>query len=643
MNDQTRNESQLDTLLDDRLRRHLTTTADRITIPERDASQARRVAHQRTIRRRRVVSGTVAAATIRVLVVGVQQLSSTGGERVRSSSTGADAPASAAAPAAAPDATTLDLQPAQAVAPAFVWKVVEPSQETSITSTFGSETLQSFPTLALSTAPGRSNDYDNIVPLVWRSEDGISWEQTDLESPFGGNMTFGTIASGGNLFALGTAPGIAATEPSPLQVAVAGFDTTQWSTVDLPVDTNDIGSLPYAQVSYGRSMFPLDDGGVLVGVTPTANVNLVELAEANESLRLDEVTNIGSDGVQIVGPGCPNSTVPTTTIVIPGAAPTATTAANDDPGCDATLLAWSDLGVPNETLQAMSNPVTEFFHITADGTVTPVESPAPGKRLESTVGSNFPVLTVVDGFGEYDHSTAYRYENGTWETTAVPLVNWMSAPGRSADATVGWGADNNGSQMYFARIGDDGSAVYSDAAPLFAEHTLVQPAATASAGGQFVSAVSVTHDAIQEAGGVELTRDKVTVRLDSAVFDFYFVDATTGERIEDSRVVRGENDMIVNDAAGDEIARFSWADIDGLASAHMPRSEDTTWSIATTADGVNFSVEPVADLLGLDPGDIQSISRMSSDGTQVVVTIALTDTYPDESRKQLVLVGTPLG
>lgn len=73
------------------------------------------------------------------------------------------------------------------------------------------------------------------------------------------------------------------------------------------------------------------------------------------------------------------------------------------------------------------------------------------------------------------------------------------------------------------------------------------------------------------------------------------------------------------------------------------RPTDVDWSILTTADGATFARESVADLLGVEPSAINHVPRVYSDGTQVVVVVTLNDRYPDDSRKQIALVGTPIG
>jgi hypothetical protein len=101
----------------------------------------------------------------------------------------------------------------------------------------------------------------------------------------------------------------------------------------------------------------------------------------------------------------------------------------------------------------------------------------------------------------------------------------------------------------------------------------------------------------------------------------------------------------VTNPDGTERARFTGEDVFNGIDGQVVHSGDngSEWSILTTADGSSFSVEPVADLLGVEPSAIGSVSRVSTDGTKVVVTVSLNERWPDESRKQVVLVGTPKG
>jgi len=73
----------LDAITERRLRNHLATSAERVTLCDLESSSVRRTARQRTVRRHRMVVGGVAAATVMGMVVGVQALSGGGGEGIR--------------------------------------------------------------------------------------------------------------------------------------------------------------------------------------------------------------------------------------------------------------------------------------------------------------------------------------------------------------------------------------------------------------------------------------------------------------------------------------------------------------------------------------------------------------------------------
>ena len=85
--------------------------------------------------------------------------------------------------------------------------------------------------------------------------------------------------SGSRLIAVGTAPGIAAEQPNPLQLKIAGIESADWNTVDLPIDTHALRQLPMISSAYETSVSPVA-GGALVSVTPRVGVDVVEVASA---------------------------------------------------------------------------------------------------------------------------------------------------------------------------------------------------------------------------------------------------------------------------------------------------------------------------------------------------------------------------
>lgn len=678
MNDQAHNpdnpnELPFDPTIERRLRAHLTSNADRVQMPELEPARVRRTARQRTIRHHRAVVSGVAAATVVAMVVGVQALSSGGDGGIRITDNPSNATATDDATAVADTSTQIAVASAQLGEPAFVWKVVEADQSQSIVSTFNGGGTQSFPGLAVSTSPGRSNDYDNIAPSVWRTTDGVNWEQTDLGLPFGDNRLWEAIGSEGRLFAVGTAPGIAKTEPNPLQVAVAGIDSTDWDVTELPFDTNATPNLPFVVNGVERTVAPVD-GGVLVAVTASANLNVVELADSTDAFDLERVMEIGPDGIKITSDGCeagayaPPSTVvmyqngtpvgtvpPPTSTTVPDDAPTATVGSDttepdrtaaDSSECPLVPLSWDDLDVPAESVAALRGNTTTFFLVGADGTVTSVESPVPGGQFTAAGGGSSPDYVITDNFGNWaTDGSMYRFGNGTWQTMPMTFSNWATSPLRLGDDTVGFGYPADGSGPLFTTVGPGGTATFVDTDALFPQYSMVSPSSATVAAGHVVSAVSVAPDTLAVGGGAEFTANGLTVRHTSMSKPPIFIDAATGTEIPESNLIYGIDDTItVVNAAGDTIGPVQGADIHTRLSApYETRPTDVDWSILTTADGATFARESVAGLLGVEPSAINHVPRVYSDGTQVVVVVTLNDRYPDESRKQVALVGTPIG
>jgi len=173
----------------------------------------------------------------------------------------------------------------------------------------------------------------------------------------------------------------------------------------------------------------------------------------------------------------------------------------------------------------------------------------------------------------------------------------------------------------------------------------ISTAAAVVADGNWVSAMSSTRDELEAAGGAEFTEDGVTVRQESMERQPVFIDAATGAVIPESDLRYDDNTTTALNPAGEIIGTVSWDDIYNRLSKPYETSDpaQADWSILTTADGTTFARESVAELLGVEPSAIYYVPRVYSVGTQVIVTVTLNERYPDDSRKQVSLVGTPIG
>jgi hypothetical protein len=684
--------------INDRVRSTMQSAAASVQFVESDPNRARRRAHERATRRRRAVAlGAVAASSVG-MVIGVQAFSRPQPDTVRTvdqvSGSSVDATAVSPTSPATPAPAVEPSGQAALEAPAFVWKVVTPDKGAAIGASFpaGSAT---FPMLAVSTAPGRSEDYDGNNARVWRTDDGISWTMTDLASPFGKTL-WNSTSIGSHVFAVGTAPGVAADEANPLQVAFSDGATTDWTKVDLPVNDNKYRGIPDVVAATNAMGVPIPNG-ILVAVTPSVWVDMTKVVGFDESRVVDAndqgfvVLEDGCDDLTMVTPSTiegpvstdvPASTEsiryvdphPTTTAVEvarttnenaapEGFAPVgtdpvgsatvdpalvATTLVGGAPQCERVTKTWAEIGVSPEAQFALEAAmVTQFFEVRTDGSVVEIDSPVPGASLStgwSTQG------TFVDDSVEQDRRAdgsqpvehvVYAYEDGAWTSWTEPIVNWVNQPTRHGDTTSGFTWTESGTT--FTTLSADGSVGTIDLTGLFPENTALEPWPATSTDGRIVAAVMSRPDPIAERGGLELTKDGVTIRRENAMSGNVFLDASTGERIPTTSITYTEvGGVAIDDGSGATRASFTSRELAAFDSIE-PSEQPSRWDIVTTVDGTYFSVESIADLAGLDDADISSVPGVSSDGSQVVVTVNLNERYSDDTRKQIVLVVTPIG
>jgi hypothetical protein len=682
--------------INDRVRSTMHAAAASVQLAESDPNRARRRAHERSTRRRRAVAlGAVAASSVG-MVVGVQAFSRPQPDTVRTVDQGS---ASSVDPIddtmveptlVAPAVVTEYSGQAALEAPAFVWKVVEPGQNEALSGVFLSHPASTFPTLAVSTAPGRSNDYDNPEMRIWRTDDGVNWNMTDLVSPFGKSL-WNTTSIGSHVFTVGTASGVAVDQPNPLQVAFSDGTTRDWTTVDLPIDDNLYRQIPELVATTDATAVPITNG-VLVAVTPNGYIDPSKVAGLDES----RVYDASDDGFVLLDDGCdidgampavsyvpsepdgadgtavpvtelagadtvssPTATVASVGVAAPttpsedfaseGTVPAGTEVAADLSQCDRVTKTWAELGVSLEAQAAMGTQPTQFFEVRTDGTVVAIESPLPGRSMNldfATPGAfvdsaNENALWSDDGAQPVEH-TVYSYATGEWTSSTQPVVNWNSSPTMLGDAVFGFAYQAR--SFGLTTVSPDGSVGTIDMAGLFEDNTTLEAGASAATDDRFVSVARSWSDPIAEQGGVELTKDGVTVRRETMNSEHVYLDASTGEPIPAELIAYTENGGVEIDD-GDGIIRASFSDqelSDAIYDFESQQQSSGPWNIVTTADGTNFSVESIAELTGLDDADISSVPRISTDGTQVVIAVSLNDRYPDETRKQIVLVGTPI-
>lgn len=689
-----------------RVRDHLEASTTNIDLVAAPVSEVKERASRRAVRRQRGVAvGLVAAASIGV-VGGVALLSQSEPSRVSTSSetdgadgtddaagdtvVGASEPtADATAPGtdgADPDvivSTTVvtpgasptntvpgvggsmadlygELGVAQQADPAFVWKVVDPGKDVSISGTFGANFDSGFPAFALSTAPGRSNDYDNIQTLLYRSDDGINWTQAEAQTPFAAGY-WNAVVNDEQIFLTGTAPGIAETEPNPLQIAVGDGDA--WEIADLPIDTNATSGVPMVQVSGPQATAVPYEDGALVVVTEQAYPDFEQLLDLlDDDSDAISIMEVQDDGVLWVDSACiaeqSGSYDPTTDLFGPvdGSESVPTTSVlselsdgDDYYGCPVTKRSWSEVGMPQASVDALSGSMTRFFTVSADLVVAEIDGPTAGTYYP--VGNNEPVVELASSCCTEEAPDRYELIDGVWVESSSSVATALTRQGIALTeldgARVGFFGSQPDGRVPFMSIGDDGTQRGVDLAPLLVTDAPVSTSwgqLSASTGSLWVGAVQTHDDPVALAGGVEVAFGDVVVRQADQNARFELLDAASGEPIDRSLVSGDDNGNVeVVDEAGAVRASFHVEDVYGSIQTVFDEPPPPMHSLLTTADGTSFAVESVAELLGVEETAVSRVARVGTDGTGVIVTVTLNERYADDTRKQLVLVGTPIG
>ena len=639
---------QPDSHLVDRVSEHLDHTARQITLDRGDAVSIRHRADRRAARRRRLRTvGAIAAGGVGV-VGGIAYLSRppeaiittplVSGPTSTTPSSYSPSTAPATAPATIPPTsavredtglTPADVQiKATEADPLFVWRVVDPGESASISGFSMSEGGGSFPGFAISTAPGVTELVGEPEAVWWHTDDGIVWEPTTIESPFG-RPAWSASSFDDRIFAVGTAPGVARSEPNPLQLAI--HDGESWTMIELPLDDNATRSLPMGETFRNNSIVR-DGDNILVASNIEILIDWGQVAAA-AGLREFEVTD---EGV-ITLDDC--------------AAPPSTSFVNEldyllDPlttiepwwdSCDRTLHTWESLGIPEETAAALKNRSTRFFLITPDRNVTEIDGPEPGGVYYPAGGDLFARSIQTEG----ESAVAARYNDGAWQYIFSPEGKSMGGirPFIADSMLVDIGISSSRLRSF------DGTAVTDiDLGSMLDPDTSHYLTQSTQVGDTWVGIMNSDPVPTAPDGEPKITQNDVSIALTPATGALRFISEPTGETIPRERLVdNGDQTVDVLDPSGGVIATFDLGiGLDTLYN-QIDYSGGADPAVLSTTDGESFAIEPLTDLLDVDTSEIRNVSRLVTDGSTVVITVTLTEEYADGTPKQLTLVGTPIG
>lgn len=641
-----------------RIRKELRAAAREIDLTPGSELRAVTTGRRRHQRRRRATTFALVTALGAGTAFGIQRLASSGGgERVAldepeltgadgdDETTGSDAPVAASpsvpddtatpvpgtAPAATDD-TIGDAPLAEIVESDMVWNVVAVDSAEAVSFAQGAFASNEVPGVLLATAPGRSNQYE---PTWWSTEDGITWQPLPLDVPIG--RVEGAVFDGASVYAVGTAPGIAASDPNPFVLASSDDRGVTWDQITLPVDTNAGRELPLVRgVSAGATPIPIE-GGTLVIVTRWFDLDWDKLAAESGKVS-GGIWGFDATGATFMDSSdCAQGD---TELVELGATFTATTvpAGAMSEQCGLTTYSWDELDLPAETLALVQGGQTQGFRVVG-GEVTEVDVPA-GAYVAGMVGGRVR-LSTADGqsYVATETGAIVESEQGlgdpSWPVGERDGVLYSTASRNSAFG--GW------NDLFGA--GTDGSWTWADWGELYGADMLATRVSSGVTAAGLTAVASVVPDPLAADGGAEITTEGITIRRASQRSGPEFSYADSGEAIPLSsvRADPSNGDIVVLDAAGGETARLRGEVVGAmLYGGFAPdASVQPTWYVETSTDAAHVAVQSLADLLGVTDDDISSVPRISTDGTNAIVVVTMDERDADGVPKQLVLVGTP--
>lgn len=560
--------------LTDRVARHLVEAADQIRLQPGSERYVARTARRRRIRRHRLIASASVMAIGCATVVSVRELTSGGGQTVRTRPVKKPAVA---------DTPSGSIPPASTGDPQLVWRTVEPDSATAVGSIVMARSSNTFPGVIVSTAPGRGS---NPTPQLWRSDDGVSF--TPVNSVPAGLSWSQTTTIGHTVYAFATAPGATAKEPSAMLGSVSTNDGDSWDDLVLPADTNTLASeFGISSVHrYVQGVAKAGDGTIaLVGTVATPDL---------EALGIDKGTTSGFTPEGVTVRTDPNCELTATTISWPsGESPPATAAGPDTSSgsCATSLRTWSELGMSATAAAAVTGYDQQLLYA-ADGRHF-VESSPPSTANQMMTLPN-PTLPLVAATGADGTNHLYRFsDNGTWDELPTP-------PARIDT---------------IAQLGDNLVALDAGPGPGLLAHTYDGTTwSSADIGALAGQTVGFGVAPGFGSGGLAVVV-YATAPSDST---FTTVPETTTTVTVMSRGT--------------------------TTAAPLPApSNPLVPYVLHTLDGITWSVEPLADLLGTVDGQ-PSVRRIASVGNKLVIIVALDGTATNTAPpKQIALIGTPRG
>jgi hypothetical protein len=443
------------------------------------------------------------------------------------------------------------------------------------------------PFYAVSTSPGRTDTY---TPTLYRSADALSWEQVSGPGIDSFTGPFSIAASGGGLYAVGTAPG----QSGGIDAVVSTSTDrgTSWERLVLDLGIAELRADPLVLSAGASPTVMHGDAGVVIAARLNVSIDY-EAFLPGWSAGLVQGIAISEQGIAAYDNptlgDCGDLDTEATAVGVP----TTSVGCVIDPGSP-TLFTWAELGVSDAVREAILRPV-RILH-SADG-VTFNEVPVP-----DTGSAPLASLLTSDYLGGYAIAVSRYEQPGFNPASATLLTSSDGVTWTSHDLPTPYArqlGEVNGRLVLVASEGTHTGSV-------FIERTTVWQSA------------DLTNWSSQTIDGLVTEQDGPGARMLWPAFGFGSsgITAVAAVAIDDVNATRREAVRLY----------------DGL----------TRTLIMHSADGVSWSREWADELAGTDIG---AAPHVAINGSQVIV--ALVERQPIDAPlgpdlpKQILLVGTP--
>lgn len=567
----------------------------------------------------------------------------------------------AGAPDTAPPSGTPLSDPVLIPSP-FVWNRVDPDSSEAVSFYMGApdnSVAGTGPFVVWSTAPAVSPLSADYSGALWRSDDGLSWEQ--VTSP--PTLTGRNVAElDGRFLTYGTAPAAAAGRRSDLAIGVSDDAGRTWTTTLLPLDTSAIlAEAGVTSVGVAATSIAATSAGVLASAQVTADIDVQSKLPA-------EVRDLGweytESGIRVPnGESCSDVTV--TTISFGGSQATSTTGgtATTSPGsCTYRTYTWAELGVSERAARAWIRPEVRFLFSTDGVTFTEISpvgiDPAATDVRLVAVGDSFAAsvaIATADG-GAVSHLLSSA-DGRSWSDLGTTPVSYIEGFGAIGDRLVVSGYDYASSTQVVAVRDPSGNWTTTSLNSLVFPADGVKAAFGGSSmaigpnGISMIGALFV--DQIAEAGGVIFSKDGITVEIDDESYSHRVIDDVTGDVLASVTFEASSNPDLVTivygdqgptievrrEPGGDLVTTYTYEDLsNAVATAIGAQPAGPKIFLLHSPDGASWSRDSLDEIAGEAIAGTGGIRL--TDSQVIVAANRAGERNSNGTPKQTLLIGT---